>query len=664
MGSRRGASILHRSMCRRAGAFGRRFHGVFPIAAGLMLLALPWGLSGCAGSGSGEGTLPVTVTFDSSLEAAENTLRLGTPGIELPTDWTGYEALVMELRASSPQRMSLKIYNKSDESGKPSYSRVLLHPYPKVWIRAAIPVELLTAPPSTGHDMAAVGNRSRPGYFLGLWGPFVPLTSVESIGFEMQNPIGSPTLEIRSVRLEKVSPGDAVLDGLPLVDEFGQYIHSDWPDKAKSAEQLAAAWSDESAKLAPGDFGYCSYGGYTNTRAKATGFFRVEKIDGRWWFVDPDGHLFLSAGADVMRPDMVTRSRGRDAFFKELPPGDLRSGRGRGDDPGVSFLTWNISRRYGSDWQPGWADTTFRRMAAWGLNTVGNWSDPRLWDAHLMPYVIPLSGWQTEVDYLGLPDVYSEDFVRLSDERAQEQCAGRKDDPWLLGYFLANEPPFPQKARQTVELIMAGPETATKQKLSDWLAEADTPERREEFIGEALDRYIQVTSAAVRKHDPNHLNLGMRSGGHPTESEIRAARAFDVYSVNIYDYQVGPERVQAIANLCGKPILIGEFHLGTPGRGLAASLVQVRDATERAKGYRFYVEQAFSIPELIGTHWFQWADQPCTGRFDGENYNIGFIDVTDRPYANMVDALQETHQRLYRVHLGEAEPYSERPAVN
>jgi hypothetical protein len=110
--------------------------------------------------------------------------------------------------------------------------------------------------------------------------------------------------------------------------------------------------------------------------------------------------------------------------------------------------------------------------------------------------------------------------------------------------------------------------------------------------------------------------------------------------------------------------MIGEFHVGAPGRGLAASLVQVRDAAERGKGYRFYVEQAFSIPELIGTHWFQWADQPCTGRFDGENYNIGLIDVTDRPYPDMVKAMQETHQRLYRVHLGEEAPFSEQAAAH
>ncbi len=68
-------------------------------------------------------------------------------------------------------------------------------------------------------------------------------------------------------------------------------------------------------------------------------------------------------------------------------------------------------------------------MDAWGLNTVANWSDDRLWDAKRKPYVIPLASWLTDVSYLGLPDVYSDEFVRQADERARRQCAPRRDDP-------------------------------------------------------------------------------------------------------------------------------------------------------------------------------------------------------------------------------------------
>jgi hypothetical protein len=606
---------------------------------------------------------PRTIVFDSSHAAVETRIPLSEIAADFPRDWSGYEALVIELRASSPQRMNLKIYREGGDPAKASFSRVLFHPYPGVWIRVAVPVSTLAEPPATGHDMASVGNRSRLGYFLGLWGPFVPLDDVAAIAFEMVEPVGSPSLEIRSVRLAERSPGDAVVQGAPLVDAFGQFVHGSWPGKADSLERLEAAWREEERALEPGDFGFCRYGGFRHTRARATGFFRVERIDGTWWFVDPDGHLFLSVGADVTRPEMITRTLGREELFAQLPPASLLPDFRREGDPGASFLTWNLHRRFGEAWGTKWRDLTFRRMEAWGLNTVANWSDPQLWAAGRKPYVIPLTGWQTEVSYLGLPDVFSEAFLRLADEQAERQCASRKDDPWLVGYFPANEPPFPQKELQTVQMILAGPDTATKAELQRWLADGDTDERRKAFIGRAFNRYVEVVSAAVRKHDPNHLNLGMRSGGRPTAAEIEAARAFDVYSVNIYNEEVPAGRVRQISELTGKPVLIGEFHFGTPGRGLSAGLVQVRDHAERGRAYRYYVEQAFAMPEIIGAHWFQWADQPVTGRFDGENYNAGLVDVTDRPYTELVEALKETHRRLYRVHAGELAPFASRAAT-
>jgi len=629
-----------------------------------LLAMLAAGPNAARATAAEKAVLPTTITFGPSRTAGGARIALADVAPDFPRDWSGYEALVLEVRASSPQRIHLRVYTRGDGGGEERFSRVLFHPYPGVWLRAAVPVALLSKPPATGNDMAAVGNRSRTGYFLGLWGPFVPLTDVEAIGFEMETPVGTPTLEVRAVRLERKSPGDAVLDGLPLVDELGQSVHDSWPGKARSVEDLRAAWREEVRSLAPADPGLCRHGGFSDTKAEATGFFRTEKKDGRWWFVDPDGHLFLSLGADVIRPEMVTPVTGRETFFRELPPEDLLPARERDGERGVSFLTWNLLRRFGAGWITGWIDLTLRRMDAWGLNTVANWSDERLWEPKRKPYVVPLASWLGEVSYLGLPDVYSDAFAKEADARARRQCAARRDDPWLLGYFLANEPPFPQKELQTAGLILSGPPTATRSALERWLAVSDTEERRKEFIGDAFERYVEITSAAVKRHDPNHLDLGMRSGGRPSAAEIRAARHFDVYSVNIYAYEVPVERVRQIAELTGKPMLIGEFHFGTPGRGLAASLVQVRDQAARGQAYRYYVENAFAMPELVGTHYFQWADQPSTGRFDGENYGIGLVDVTDRPYPDLVVALKETHGRVRRLHSGELQPTTGRPAVN
>jgi hypothetical protein len=49
----------------------------------------------------------------------------------------------------------------------------------------------------------------------------------------------------------------------------------------------------------------------------------------------------------------------------------------------------------------------------------------------------------------------------------------------------------------------------------------------------------------------------------------------------------------------------------------------------------------------VGTHWFQFGDQATTGRGDGENYQIGFLDVCDTPYAETIAAARQVGYGLY-----------------
>ena len=85
---------------------------------------------------------------------------------------------------------------------------------------------------------------------------------------------------------------------------------------------------------------------------------------------------------------------------------------------------------------------------------------------------------------------------------------------------------------------------------------------------------------------------------------------------------------------------------------MAPGLVQAMNQAERGVAYSYYVEHAAEHPAIIGTHWYQWIDQPVTGRRDGENYNIGWIDVTDRPYPELVAAAKATHAKLDDIHSG------------
>lgn len=577
----------------------------------------------------------------------------------LPADWSPFEYLVLEMKASSPQRFELRIHTAEGTRTQ------RLHPFPGVWIRAAVPLRYYTRIEREGHDLASVHNKPRATFWINVSGAVGPLKTVEALGVAMPNPVGRPVLEIRSVRLAREDPGDAVLEDGPVVDQFGQWIPADWPGKARSIEELRKHWDAEERTLGPGDFDLCPYGGYRRTKAKATGFFRVEQVDGRWWFVDPDGHLFFSTGVDVITPYSATRVEDRENFFAALPPPDLRPSMRTGGRAATaaSFYSWNLLRRFGSEWRQKWVEMTLRRMQAWGFNTIANWSDPALGAARRIPYVVTLRGWGIEAAPLGMPDVYSPEWAAQVEKAAAEQCAPRRDDPWVLGYFVANEPPWPGRESLLADMILEGPPTAIQRELKTFLAEGDTPERRRAFVLRAFERMLEIIHSAIRRHDPNHLSLGIRFGGRPADEVVRAARVFDVYSHNVYDYVPEAALLDRVYRLTGRPVIIGEFHFGTPGRGMSAGLRQTRDQAERGVAYRYYVENAAAHPALIGTHWFQWVDQPATGRFDGENYNIGLVDVTDRPYAELIEAAKATHRRLFLVHAGKEPPVDRKPLV-
>jgi len=622
--------------------------------ARILCLALVWATVANA-------ALPVQTTFTGA--RAEHTWTLAELGAELPADWSPYDFLVLEFRASSSQRFDLGLETEKGRLAK------RIGPLAGVWVRAAIPLRFYRQPAGSAVDLAATYNQPRGSYWINIGGNKIgPTTNVRGLTVAMDYAVGAPTFELRAVSLAKADPGDAVLEGKPLIDEFGQYTHADWPGKAHSLDDLKKAWATESEALKTPLPDHCEYGGFATTHAKATGYFRIEKIDGRWWFVCPDGHLFFSAGLNGVGTASGTRVQGREDLFAAQPPRDpnTASRGGRGGGFGGGFYTWNLSRRFGDDWRAKWPAFTAQRLAGWGFNSIHYWG-PRNLDAAAeprVPYAQMLRGWQTGQSIMGLPDVYAEDFARRVDESAASQLGPRKNDPWMLGYFIGNEPAWPGRELQLVDMLLAGPDGAMKQKLQAHLAEGDTPERRRAFVHAAFARYLEVIDGACRKHAPNHLNLGIRFGGSAHDDLVKLMRGCDVFSLNIYRYAPSRATLDHLYELTQRPMLIGEFHIGVPERGLAPGLVQAMNQEERGAAYRYYVEQAASHPALIGAHWFQWLDQAVTGRNDGENYNIGFVDVTDQPYAELVAAAKLTHARLLDVHGGKTPPVDRTPKAS
>ena len=239
-----------------------------------------------------------------------------------------------------------------------------------------------------------------------------------------------------------------------------------------------------------------------------------------------------------------------------------------------------------------------------------------------------------------------------------------RENPWLLGYFTYNEPSWLGQEPRLCDMILAeNDDRPIKKELLSYLAGDDTPEKRTQFIHSTFRIFIETVGDALKRHS-NHLNLGIRFG-HVPENEILelCKDVFDVFSFNSYNLKPPGDMMDRCMEVTGKPMYIGEYHFGTVDRGMAQALWQVDSQQERGIAYRYYTESAYSHPGLIGTAYFQWCDQDLTGRgYDGENYNCGLVDVTDRPYPYQVEAMSQTAKRLFEVHSGTLPPYDQAPS--
>ncbi len=173
------------------------------------------------------------VTFEGAKSEHKWTLKELNP--ELPADWSAYKYLVMEFKASSPQRFFLWLYNADGPR------RLVIQPFGQnVWMRASMPLSYFK-----GRDRkvrSGLGQQPAAEFvFHEYLGAFRPLNAIQALGVTMDYPVGKPTLEIRSVRVAKEDPGSDFLEKLPVVDEFGQWIPAEWPGKIKDLEQLKQA---------------------------------------------------------------------------------------------------------------------------------------------------------------------------------------------------------------------------------------------------------------------------------------------------------------------------------------------------------------------------------------------------------------------------------------
>jgi hypothetical protein len=603
---------------------------------------------------------PVKIQFDSNKEVSGQKFAIRDITTGLPTNWDAYNFVVLEFKITTSQRFQVGF---TTETG---YNELRVMSYtPNGWSKLAIPLKFYRRLPDAALDLAATYNQPRYTGWINLGGKRGPLHGVDSIGIRMNAPINNPTFELHSIALSVEDPGDQYLGEKPVVNEFGQWDLGEYEGKIHSPDQLKKEWEAEDQEVVTTKaYNYSKYGGYLQAKTKATGFFRTEKINGQWWFVDPEGYLFLSVGVDCVSPGGGGNIRDLDqrkGIYKELPPQNIGDNSPR---RGLSFGIWNLFRRYGANYPEKSREMIIKRMDKWGLNTIGNWSGSEVMAMNKKAYMTQLRGVGIENGIMGLPDVYTPDFALKIDAACKASVEPNKNNPWVIGYFTGNEPSWLEQEERLCSMILDGEDKPIKTELKNWLAKGDSPELRKQFIFKTFRIFLETVDQAIKKYDPNHLNLGIRFGnvmGIDREILEICKDVFDVFSFNCYDLYPKKEMMDRAAEITGLPMIIGEYHFGTVDRGMAQSLWQVNSQQERGVAYRYYTERAYSHPGLIGTAYFQWCDQDLTGRRDGENYNCGLVDVTDRPYPHQVEAMMETAKRLFEIHQAKLNPVDQAP---
>ena len=477
----------------------------------------------------------------------------------------------------------------------------------------------------------------------------------------------------------------------PLIDRYGQSIQSLWTGKVQSDSDLLAADAAEALWLQrhPRPDGFDEWGGmsWAGWHETGTGYYRVEKRNGYWWLISPAGNPVFYTGlsdAPALNWDM-TPVTGRQWLFAELGPNSGATAAAWGSnvwgDSGTdyyAFITVNLQRKYGSQWRQQALERTAQRIASWGFSGLGKWC-LEVGDLPILPVI-----------YTSVPnlvkhiDPFDAGIQSQFVNALRAQIGSQVADSRILGWSYQNEYDGIVTAAEIQSVLNLGASVPAKQAvlnyavqqlhggsvaalaaywglnvstLSDLYAATPTPpagdlEQMRVYYESSLHHFIYT---AFKQVDPNHLYFGfwIVPGWWVDDSDwnVEAANC-DVIGYDRYAFELLTPDLTALLARQDKPTLIGEFSF-PPTYNLVRGfgVYQAANAIDEAGAggaYSRWLAEASAEPTTVGVMWFQYRDEPLTGRGPGqgaqpvygEHYAFGTTDVTDRPKYDLVSRMR------------------------
>ena len=390
---------------------------------------------------------------------------------------------------------------------------------------------------------------------------------------------------------------------------------------------------------------------------------------GVWWLKTPCGERFYSLGVNILDGGYPDRAR-----------------------DGKVYYSWPAFAPTLSDW----IAETRQRLSEWGFNSAGGWS---LAPQQLrLPAVINLElGRRAKFHWF---DPFAPETERRMTALAKEAVAPFRGSPYRIGYFSDNEvgwwagalfvyysqqPANSYTKARWVALLRRhyhdnwaafAADFVPAPRVASWPAlRASTAMTRmrpggngiaavREWTGIVAEHYYAMAARAIRAADPDALYFGDRLPIYYDPVAVKAmAGHVDAIAVN-YNVDSGDGWVaryffDGLEALSGdKPILLTEWFFAArenrTGNRNNGHLMTVATQAERARGAAAATENFARIPAIVGSQWFQYYDHPKGGRPDGEDYDFGLVDIDNRPYQGLTEALAAANRRAPAIHAAAA----------
>lgn len=393
------------------------------------------------------------------------------------------------------------------------------------------------------------------------------------------------------------------------------------------------------------------YGGVVEPglRQGGTGFFRPMRLNDRWYFTDPDGKRCIQPAVTTVTPGSSDKLRAA------------------------------LQDKYGDPAR--WAAETVKQLRGYGFVATGAWSNAPLLNAapDRLPWYTTLSFIATfgkekkltvrQPGHTGFVNdampLFHPEFEPFCDKYAS-QLAATKDDPFLVGHFSDNETPASLESLPKFLALQA--DDPNRKATVAWLqtrkgtqaepTTADlTAEDKDAFRGFLYERYLSVTTKAIRRHDPNHLCLGPRLWGPSVRSAgiLQACgRHLDVIAVNLYNqWTPDPTMVELWRKEANKPWIITEYYVkgedsGLPNTTGAGWLVPTQ--ADRGLFYQNFTLALLETRDCIGWQWFKYQDNdPSDPKAELSNLdsNKGLYDIRYEVYAPLAAHMKAVNSQVY-----------------